>query len=124
MSNDLDRMQGTWKVVSLEMEGMKLPGMMFMLAKVVVDGTTFKSTGMGSVYEGVLQIDETTSPKSFSIQFTQGSEEGNRNFGIYEFSGEGAELRWKLCLAMKGGATPTDFSAPKGSGRASACSAA
>jgi len=118
MPNDLDLMQGTWKVASLEMDGMKLPSIMFMMAKVVVTGSTFSSTGLGSGYEGTLQVDETTSPKSFSIQFTKGSEEGNTNFGIYEFSGQPDAIRWKLCLAMKGGPAPTEFTTSTGSGRA------
>ena len=118
MPNDLDILQGTWKIASLELEGMKLPAIMFPTAKVIVDGAIFTSTGMGSVYEGLLQLDETTSPKSFSLKFTKGPEEGNTNFGIYELEGEAEATRWKLCLAMKGGPAPADFTTSKGSGRA------
>jgi uncharacterized protein (TIGR03067 family) len=118
MPNDLDRLQGTWKIASLELEGMKLPALMFPTAKVVVNGATFTSTGMGAVYEGILELDESTSPKSFSLKFTQGPEEGNTNFGIYELDGDADAARWKLCLAMKGEPAPTDFTTSKGSGRA------
>ncbi|MEP7352688.1 MAG: TIGR03067 domain-containing protein [Acidobacteriota bacterium] len=113
MPPDLDLMQGVWKVSSLELDGMKLPSVMFLMGKVAVKGATFQASGMGSAFKGDLQLDETTRPKSFKLEFTEGSEEGNTCFGIYELDGD----RWTLCLAMKGAIAPEEFATTRGSQR-------
>lgn len=81
-------------------------------ARVVITGERFQSLGMGATYEGLLRLDLSRKPKSFSIKFTRGPEKGNVNQGIYELKAN----RWKLCLATKGGPAPHDFVSGPGSG--------
>ena len=57
MRNDLDRMQGAWSVLELEMEGQTISGGMLANARVEISGSRFSSIGMGSVYEGTLILD-------------------------------------------------------------------
>jgi uncharacterized protein (TIGR03067 family) len=109
---DLDRLQGTWNVISLEMDGhaMPSPGS----ACIVIAGSQFQSLGMGAVYEGTVEFNPRKRPKHFDLLFTAGPEQGNRAPGIYELSGDD----WKLCLAVTGKTRPAGFATSPGSGHA------
>src|SRR5262249_32740313 len=84
MPNDLERLQGTWTVTSLEMDGQRMDSGAVDGAHIVIKKDAFKSVGMGATYEGIVEIDETKKPKSFDLKFTKGAEKGNRNLGIYK----------------------------------------
>ena len=60
MNKDIERLQGTWQIVDLELEGQKSPAMG---AKITIQGNRFITTGMGPQYEGNLEVDEAKSPK-------------------------------------------------------------
>jgi len=112
MPTDLDKLQGTWIVVSLEAEGQKLPATAFNGAKIEIKGTKFKSLGMGARYEGSLKLDSSTKPKAFDLLFTAGHARGHRNLGIYKLDGD----RWTICLATGGNERPRKFATAAGSG--------
>jgi uncharacterized protein (TIGR03067 family) len=109
MGQDLDGLQGTWSLVSLEIEGQKMPGAG---ARIVVRGDRFTTIGMGATYEGTVSVHQTTTPRSFDLHFEQGPEKGNSNLGIYELDGD----KWKICLATRGNERPREFAAPPGTG--------
>ena len=48
MPSDLDRLQGTWHITSLEADGRKMAATDFSGATIVVKGDTFTSVGMGA----------------------------------------------------------------------------
>ena len=79
MGRDLDRLQGTWNIVSLEMDGQKMSrgG-----ARIVVRGNRFTTIAMGATYEGSVGVHQTTAPKSFELHFDEGPEKGNTSFEI------------------------------------------
>ena len=110
--SDLDLLQGTWSVASLEIEGEKMPADMLAIARVEVKGSRFRSLGMGEEYEGTMALDPGARPKTLDLAFTSGPEKGNTNRGIYEIEDGG----WKLCLATRGDARPGKFAARKGTG--------
>jgi uncharacterized protein (TIGR03067 family) len=112
MTNDLERLQGTWSVRSLEVEGQKMPASMLAEAQVVIKGKRFLSTGMGAVYEGTLTLNSSVDPPQLDMKFDAGPEKGNTNLGIYKFDGE----NWKLCLATRGDVRPSRFASKPGSG--------
>ena len=109
---DLDKLQGTWNLMSLEMGGreMPVPGG----ACIAVEGSRFQSLGMGEVYEGTVELNPRKKPKHIDMQFTAGPEKGNRSLGIYELHGND----WKLCLTVSGATRPTEFATSEGSGHA------
>jgi uncharacterized protein (TIGR03067 family) len=109
MGQDLDGLQGTWNIVSLEMDGQKMPGGG---ARIVVRGDRFTTIAMGATYEGTVAVHQTTAPKSFDLHFEAGPEKGNTNLGIYELDGD----RWKICLSTRGSVRPREFAAPPGTG--------
>uniref|UniRef100_Q01WD1 Lipocalin-like domain-containing protein n=1 Tax=Solibacter usitatus (strain Ellin6076) TaxID=234267 RepID=Q01WD1_SOLUE len=108
---DLKALQGTWKIVSLEMDGSAMPSGE---ASIIVKGSRFTTTAMGGEYSGAIEVDETTSPKSFNLRFDAGPETGNTSYGIYELSRDS----WKICLTLRGGKRPTTFATTLGSGLA------
>jgi uncharacterized protein (TIGR03067 family) len=112
MAQDLDLLQGSWSVSSLEMDGQKMAGGMLGDARIVVEGSRFRSTGMGSAYEGTFQLQPAGKPAHIDMMFDSGPEKGNTNLGIYELQGDS----WKLCLATRGTTRPSNFHSPAGSG--------
>jgi uncharacterized protein (TIGR03067 family) len=108
---DLDALQGAWRIVALEMDGRNMPSGE---ASIIVKGSRFTTTAMGGEYSGALEVDETTSPKSFNLRFEAGAESGNTSYGIYELSGD----TWKICLTLRGGTRPKTFATTADSGLA------
>jgi uncharacterized protein (TIGR03067 family) len=108
----LELLQGSWTVTSLEMEGQSTPAAMLASARIVIEGKRFRSTGMGAVYEGVLELDSSTKPQQLDMKFDAGPEKGNTNRGIYQLKGD----TLRICLATRGGARPKQFQSPPGSG--------
>ncbi len=109
MAGDLDRLQGTWSIVSLEMDGQKMSGGG---GQIVVRGDRFTTLAMGARYEGTVVVRETSSPKTFDLHFEDGPEKGNTSLGIYELQGD----TWRICLTTRGSRRPTEFAAPAGTG--------
>src|ERR1022692_3604284 len=68
MGRDLDGLQGTWNIVSLEMDGQKMPGGG---ARIEVRGNRFTTIAMGTAYAGTAAVHETTTPKSFELHFEE-----------------------------------------------------
>jgi uncharacterized protein (TIGR03067 family) len=111
-SSDLDQLQGTWAITSLEMDGRQLSPHDFAAARIVVEGDRFTSLGMGAAYSGTLKLDPSTSPRALDMRFDDGPEKGNTNLCIYEFAGD----VWKLCIATRGTVRPRSFTSQPGSG--------
>ena len=109
MGRDLDGLQGTWYVVSLELDGQKMSGGG---ARIAVAGKRFTTSAMGAEYGGTVAVHQTTKPKSFELHFEDGPEKGNTAYGIYELEGD----RWKICLTTRGSERPCEFAAPPGTG--------
>ncbi len=109
MGQDLDGLQGTWNIVSLEMDGRKMAGGG---AQIVVHGKRFTTIAMGAAYEGTVVVHEASKPKSFDLHFEEGPEKGNTSLGIYELDGD----TWKICLTTRGNERPKEFAAPPGTG--------
>ena len=114
MSGDLQNLQGTWNIVSLELEGQTIPAGMLGGARIVIQADKFVSLAMGATYEGTIEIDAAPSPKTFNLHFTTGPEAGNTSPGIYELDAD----TWKICLALRGDNRPESFATAPGSGHA------
>ena len=110
MKKEIEKLQGTWNVESLEMDGQASSPVMFASAKIVVEGNRFTTSGMGVDYTGVLTVDPTKTPRTFDLQF----EAGDMALGIYELDGD----TWRICLAVAGNARPTTFATTPNSGHA------
>jgi uncharacterized protein (TIGR03067 family) len=115
MPTDLDKLQGTWIVTSVESDGKKMPAAVIGTAQIVIAGSNFTSTGMGADYEGTLELQPASkNVKKFDLLFTAGPPKGTRNRGIYRLSGD----TWTVCLSTDGGKRPAAFGTTPGSGLA------
>lgn len=107
----LAQLQGTWRVVSLEIDGAPIPSTAFQQARVEVAGNRFVSRGMAADYSGEVSVDDAASPAKFTLTFVTGPEAGRANYGIYEIDAD----RWRFCLQMTGAAAPQAFVTTPGS---------
>jgi uncharacterized protein (TIGR03067 family) len=114
MDRELERLQGSWTVVALEVEGEVLPNSSFSGAKIVVSGSDFSALNMGAPYGGTLTLNAETAPKQFDLLFRDGPHSGKRSLGIYELNGN----EWKFCLGLAGSDRPQKFATAPGSGAA------
>jgi len=114
VKSDVERLQGTWSVSSLEIEGAKMGENVFAGSKIVVDGNKFTTISMGATYKGIFKIDVASKPKTLDLMFDEGPEKGNTSLGIYELDGDS----WKLCLCVGSKVRPKEFVTKAGSGHA------
>lgn len=111
---ELEKLQGTWRFVSLEIDGQALPEGALKDAKIVIKGDAFDSSSFGIVYTGTVKVDPTQNPKTIDLAFNAGPEKGNTTLGIYELDGD----TLRLCLALNKKERPKEFSSKPGSGLA------
>lgn len=111
----LRALEGTWEFISLEVDGRAMPPAMSATSKILIDGDRFRSETPGAIYEGVFNIDVEKQPHGIDIEFVEGPEAGNTNYGIFALSDED-ELT--ICLDMTGNGRPGKFKTSSGSGHA------
>ena len=114
MPTELEKLQGTWRVTSLESDGSSLSPVSLSDASITVRGDRFKSVGMGETYGGTIELFPRKKPKAFDLLFTSGPPEGTRNRGIYMLDGD----TWTICFATRGNARPRSFRTRPDSGLA------
>ena len=106
MGQDLDGLQGTWNIVSLEMDGQKVPGGG---ARIVVRGDRFTTIAMGAIYEGTVAVDRSCTPMTMDYLLA----DGRTQAGIWALEGK----RLTTCFGMPGAARPSEFASIPGDGR-------
>jgi uncharacterized protein (TIGR03067 family) len=112
MKGDLKKLQGTWTMTGIEVEG---SGMPFSGSRVVLDGKKFTTIAMGGDYSGTVELDSAKSPKTLDLLFTSGPHKGAKSLGIYEIDDD----TWRICLAFAGiERRPKEFATAPGSGLA------
>jgi uncharacterized protein (TIGR03067 family) len=112
LDKDYARFEGTWRIVSLEIDGGKVSDEVIKEAKLIVKGKEFTMKEKIAVYKGVFTIDPDKKPKTIDMKFTEGPEKGNTALGVYELDGDDL----KLCLTITAKERPTEFAAKAKSG--------
>jgi uncharacterized protein (TIGR03067 family) len=112
LDKEYAKFQGTWRIESLEIEGMKLPKEIITEARLIIKGKEFTMKEKVATYRGTFTIDPSKNPKSIDMKFTEGPEKGNTSYGIYEIKDDD----FKLCLTLTGKNRPTEFAAKAKSG--------
>jgi uncharacterized protein (TIGR03067 family) len=114
MPTDLDKLQGTWKIISIETDGQRMSDGVLESSTITINGDHFTSTGMGATYEGTVELESKSRPKAFDLVFTAGHAAGHRNLGIYKLAGDS----WTICLATRGDKRPKKFATAADTGLA------
>ena len=114
MNTELEKLQGTWKIVALEVEGAKMGEHMFKESKILVKGTRFNTISMGATYAGTVVVDALSTPKRLDLVFSEGPHQGSSALAIYEVVGD----TWKMCMGFAGKDRPEAFVSTAKSGHA------
>jgi len=114
IERDRRKIEGTWRVVSLKVNGN--PAKEEDARKLTVvngaDGTWSVRSEGKEVSRGTSTFDPTQSPKTIDFTPSEGDAAGKEFLGIYEL---GEDSR-RLCFAPPSEERPTEFSSPPGSG--------
>ena len=113
IKKDRKRIEGTWRIVALEVNGNKVDEADAKKITVVngADGTwSLRSEGK-EISKGASTFDPTQKPKTINFTPTDGESKGNEYLGIYELG----EKNRKLCFAPPGKDRPIEFSSAPGS---------
>ena len=109
---DLDRLQGTWNLVSAMQDGKALPEDKVKQTTIVFKGDTFRFPGSAEYATskaGTIKLDETKTPKEMDAIST----EKEVMLGIYRVEENG----YKVCFAPAGKPRPTEFTSTPGNGQ-------
>ena len=109
---DLDRLRGTWNLVSAIQDGNALPEDKVKQTTIVFKGSTFRFPGLAEYAtskSGTIKLDETKTPKEMDAIST----EKEVMLGIYELEGDS----YKVCFAPAGKPRPTEFTSTPGNGQ-------
>jgi uncharacterized protein (TIGR03067 family) len=114
VKKDRKRYEGTWQIVSLEVDGNQAAEEDARKITVtnVADGKWAIEVGGKVVARGTSEIDPMKKPKEVDLTVTEGESSGKTALGIYRF---GEDTR-TVCLAQPGKDRPAEFAAPAGSG--------
>jgi uncharacterized protein (TIGR03067 family) len=105
-ASDLDRLQGTWLVVSLSEKGKPIAAKETDALEIVIDKDTFTTFEKGKiVVKYQLKLDSAKSPKHINFTYLVGDDKGKTELGIYAFEKD----QIKLCLDEDNKGRPTVF---------------
>jgi uncharacterized protein (TIGR03067 family) len=110
--SDKERLKGTWKIVSSAADGLDQPAPPEL--RLTFDEKDFGfGHGGENRHRGTFTLDDSASPKTIDLAFTEGPHAGDRILGIYAWEGDNL----KLCITGPNGADrPKDFAPTLGSG--------
>lgn len=110
---DRKQIEGTWRVVALEVDGNKASAEDAKKITVVnkADGTWILFNDGKEISKGPSTINPTMKTKTIDFKPTDGEGKGQTYLGIYELSDKSR----KLCFAPPGKKRPTEFSSKTGS---------
>jgi len=111
VKKELDQLQGTWQMVSHEVDGK--PDDALKGAMRVVEGDKFTiKKGDKVLRAATIKLDPTKKPKWIDITFTEGLEKGKTRLGIYVLEGD----TQKICYGDLDKERPTEFVSKTGTG--------
>jgi uncharacterized protein (TIGR03067 family) len=90
---DLDRIQGTWEIVSLVEKGKKVAEDETKLLEIVVKGDRLVIKAKGNTLtEYSIKLDEKHKPRAMDMTITDGEDKGKIAPGIYALEGDGLKI--------------------------------
>jgi uncharacterized protein (TIGR03067 family) len=111
---DLEKLQGTWALVSGERDGKKFTEEEVKKTMLFIKDDTFRipESSVATSEDGTIKIDPSKKPKEMDATTGSGPDKGKIWQGIYKLRGD----TYKVCFAPPGKDRPTEFSSKAGSG--------
>jgi RNA polymerase sigma-70 factor (ECF subfamily) len=103
---DREKMQGTWKAVSVESGGKKKPDEAIKNWKLTIDGSRMTARdGDELLEESTFTLDAGKKPRAIEIRYTAGPDKGKKLTGIYLLEKD----TLKICVTLQEKNGPTEF---------------
>ena len=112
MEPDLATLQGTWKPISMEMDGKFLPDARIGNTRLTIEGENFTFDTGDDNHGGLYKIKPDEDPKQLDIEITRGDEAGKVYLVIYKFE-DGKMIQ---CMEVSNAKRPTEFTGAADSG--------
>ena len=114
---ELQKFQGTWVMISAEMDGKKVHDTHVKQSRITFVGDKVEvitpHQHRDTIIASVVKLDLTKNPKEMHWVRTAGPNAGKTMIAIYEFEGPD---QYKICFDPAGGAVPKEFGTKEGSG--------
>src|SRR4051812_44945915 len=114
IKKDLEKLQGVWSVVSMEMNGKPLSEDRRKKTRLTIRGENFTFDTGADSHEGLYKIDPTKNPKQLDIVITRGDEKGKVYLVIYKFD-DGKMIQ---AMRLDNKSRPSEFTGKAGTGTA------
>jgi uncharacterized protein (TIGR03067 family) len=112
-AKELAKLQGTWNVVAVEVDGQRLPAETTKGWKLVIKDNKYTFEAGKASTEGTYRLDPAKTPKAIDATRTNGPDKGKTLLGIYQLDGD----RLLMCFAEPGQKNrPASFVLKKGAG--------
>jgi uncharacterized protein (TIGR03067 family) len=106
-------LEGSWVCVSVESGGERKPDEVARQLRLTLTAERYKTElGEQVLFDSTYTIDESKSPAEIDIVGTDGEFKGRAALGLVKLEGDVLTM----CYVMPGGARPSGFESPKGSG--------
>jgi uncharacterized protein (TIGR03067 family) len=106
VKKDLEKLQGTWKMASLEVDGKSVPEDKLKSSTLTIKGDKYIIHVKDQTFETQMTLDPTQKTKTIDMKFLDGANKDKTALGIYKIDGD----RFTMCRALNPGqARPQDF---------------
>jgi uncharacterized protein (TIGR03067 family) len=103
---ELDRLQGTWVMAALEVNGEEVPQKKLEGTTLVIKGDRYIVKVKDSIHETTIKLDPSKDPRAIDTYFPNGTELPKLSKGVYELDGD----TLKICRHQApGGERPTQI---------------
>jgi uncharacterized protein (TIGR03067 family) len=93
---ELDKLQGTWLMAALDINGKTTPTDQFEGTTLTVKGDRYIVKVKDKTFEMLMAIDPTKTPKTIDMSYKEGPKQGQVHKGIYELEGD----TFKICRGL------------------------
>src|SRR5260370_14977966 len=93
---DLEKLQGTWTMAALEVDGKPVPEEKLKSSTLTIKGDKYIIKVKDDTHETIIKLDPAKKPKEIDMTFTEGANKDNVLKGIYEIDGD----TFKICRAL------------------------